>query len=265
MQAYLDLVKSVLEKGEKKNDRTNTGTISLFGAQQRFSLFPNFPCLTTKKIHFHSVVHELIWFLKGDTNITYLNANKVKIWDEWADKNGDLGPIYGAQWRHWQTADNEYIDQISGLIHSIKTDPYSRRHIVSSWNPALISKMALPPCHTIFQFFVSEQGKLSCQLYQRSADLFLGVPFNIASYALLTCMIAQVCGLKPKEFIWTGGDVHLYSNHLAQAEEQLKREPYSLPTLWLNPEIKDIFAFTGNDIKLQDYQAHPNIPAPIAV
>jgi len=264
MRAYHDLLRLVLDKGQFKSDRTGTGTYSVFGAQARFDLTPGFPVLTTKKLHLRSIIHELLWFLKGETNIGYLRENGVKIWDEWADENGNLGRVYGAQWRSWQTADGKSVDQISDLIEQIKKNPDSRRLIVSAWNPGEISTMALPPCHALFQFYVHD-GNLSCQLYQRSADLFLGVPFNIASYALLTMMIAQVCGLKASEFVHTFGDLHLYSNHLDQAKLQLEREPRSLPTMRLNPAVKDIFGFTYEDFTLEGYDPHPAIKAPIAV
>lgn len=267
MKAYLDLLEHVLENGKKRDDRTGTGTIGVFGAQARFDLRDSFPCLTTKKLHLRSIIHELLWFLKGDTNIKYLNDNKVTIWDEWADAEGNLGPVYGKQWRSWEGADPENtIDQIERVVDSIKNNPTSRRHIVSAWNPNDVEKMALPPCHTMFQFYVDTvDGELSCQLYQRSADLFLGVPFNIASYALLTLMMAQVCDLKPGEFVHTFGDLHLYSNHLDQAREQLTREPRSLPQMKINPEIKEIDGFSYDDFELVGYDPHPTIKAPIAV
>lgn len=264
MEQYLTLLEHVLKNGVRKEDRTGTGTLSVFGYQMRFNLSAGFPVVTTKKIHLKSVIHELLWFLKGDTNIKYLKDNGVTIWDEWADENGDLGPVYGAQWRSWKTHDNKSIDQISRAIELIKTKPYSRRIIVSAWNVGEIERMALPPCHILFQFYVSD-GKLSCQLYQRSADIFLGVPFNIASYALLTHMVAQVCGLQAGEFIHTLGDAHLYLNHLEQAKTQLGRRPYPLPELTLNPDIKDIFAFTYEDIQINNYKSHPPIKAPVAV
>ncbi|WP_233008653.1 thymidylate synthase [Rheinheimera faecalis] len=277
MKQYLDLMRHVLEHGHKKSDRTGTGTISVFGYQMRFDLSQGFPLVTTKKCHLRSIIHELLWFLKGDTNIQYLKDNKVSIWDEWATEQGDLGPVYGAQWRSWQTPDGRVIDQISQLIHDIKTNPDSRRLIVSGWNPAVLpdtrfspkdnaamGKQALPPCHTLFQFYVHD-GKLSCQLYQRSADIFLGVPFNIASYALLTMMVAQVCDLTPGDFVHTFGDAHLYSNHMAQVNEQLSRTPHPLPQMKLNPAIKDIFGFTIEDFELVNYLAHPAIKAPIAI
>ena len=254
----------VLDNGVTKTDRTGTGTISVFGYQMRFNLEEGFPMLTTKKIHLRSVIHELLWFLKGDTNIAYLKENGVSIWDEWADENGNLGPVYGYQWRNWPTPDKGQIDQIADLIQMIKKNPDSRRLIVSAWNVADVPKMKLPPCHTLFQFYVAE-GKLSCQLYQRSADIFLGVPFNIASYALLTLMVAQVCGLKPGEFVHTFGDAHLYLNHLEQTKLQLSREPRPLPTMKLNPEVKDIFSFKFDDFTLENYDPHPHIKAPVAV
>ncbi|WP_069659826.1 thymidylate synthase [Arcticibacter eurypsychrophilus] len=264
MKQYLDLMQQVLDKGTKKEDRTGTGTKSIFGAQLRFNLQEGFPLVSTKKMHLHSIIHELIWFLKGDTNISYLKENKVRIWDEWADENGELGPVYGYQWRSWPTPDGGHIDQITEVINQIKNNPDSRRLIVSAWNVADVGKMALPPCHCFFQFYVAD-GRLSCQLYQRSADLFLGVPFNIASYALLTMMVAQVCGLQAGEFIHTLGDTHLYTNHLEQAKLQISRAPKALPLLTLNPEIKNIFEFRFEDIKLENYDPHPHIKAPIAV
>lgn len=264
MQQYLDLLKHVKENGALKNDRTGTGTRSVFGYQMRFDLAKGFPVLTTKKLHLRSIIYELLWFLKGDTNIKYLNDNRVTIWDEWADKNGDLGHVYGYQWRSWPTPTGEAIDQISQVIEQIRTNPDSRRHIVSAWNVADIESMALPPCHTMFQFYVAD-GRLSCQLYQRSADLFLGVPFNIASYALLTMMVAQVCGLKAGEFIHTLGDVHIYNNHIQQVDLQLSRTPKQLPTMKLNPDVKSIFDFCFDDFELQNYTADPTIKAPIAV
>lgn len=264
MKQYLDLLSYILENGNEKTDRTGTGTKSVFGYQMRFDLQKGFPLLTTKKLHTRSIFHELLWFLKGDTNIKYLHDNKVTIWDEWADENGDLGPVYGKQWRAWQGADGKITDQISQLIHQIKNTPDSRRMLVSAWNVGEVEQMALPPCHIVFQFYVAN-NKLSCQLYQRSADVFLGVPFNIASYALLTEMIAQVCGLEPGEFIHTLGDAHLYSNHLDQARLQLSRMPYELPKLVLNPEVKDIFDFKYEDIKIENYVSHPHIKAEVAV
>ena len=264
MQQYLGLMKHVLEHGTKKEDRTGTGTISVFGHQMRFDLSKGFPLVTTKKLHLRSIIHELLWFLKGDNNTKYLNDNKVTIWDEWADENGDLGPVYGVQWRSWQAADGRTIDQIKNVVEQIKTNPDSRRLIVNAWNVGELDKMALPPCHAFFQFYVAD-GKLSCQLYQRSADIFLGVPFNIASYAMLTMMMAQVCGLEAGEFVHTLGDAHLYSNHLDQAKLQLSREPKSLPSLKINPEIKDIFDFKFEDFEVVDYEYHPGIKAPIAI
>lgn len=266
MKQYLDMMQRVMEEGVHKQDRTGTGTISVFGHQMRFDLAKGFPLVTTKKCHLKSIIHELIWFLSGDTNIQYLKENDVKIWDAWADEDGNLGPVYGSQWRSWPDLkqDSEVIDQIANVIEQIKTNPDSRRLIVSAWNPAQVDDMALPPCHALFQFYVSE-GKLSCQLYQRSADIFLGVPFNIASYALLTMMIAQVCNLELGEFVWTGGDCHLYTNHLDQAIEQMKRMPYQSPLMVLNPKIKDIDDFTYDDFTLMMYYSHPHISAPIAV
>lgn len=264
MKQYLDLLSHILENGNEKTDRTGTGTKSVFGYQMRFDLQKGFPLLTTKKLHTRSIFHELLWFLKGDTNIKYLHDNKVTIWDEWADENGDLGPVYGKQWRAWQGADGKIIDQILQLIHQIKNTPDSRRMLVSAWNVGEVEQMALPPCHIVFQFYVAN-NKLSCQLYQRSADVFLGVPFNIASYALLTEMIAQVCDLEAGEFIHTLGDAHLYLNHLDQARLQLSRMPYELPKLVLNPEVKDIFDFKYEDIKIENYVSHPHIKAEVAV
>lgn len=264
MQQYLDLLTHVLNNGTKKEDRTGTGTYSVFGYQTRYDLSEGFPMVTTKKLHLKSIIHELLWFLSGDTNIKYLKDNGVRIWDEWADENGDLGPVYGYQWRSWPAPDGRHIDQISNLVEMIKKNPDSRRLIVSAWNPALIEEMALPPCHCLFQFYVAN-GKLSCQLYQRSADIFLGVPFNIASYSLLTLMIAQVCGLKPGEFVHTLGDAHLYSNHIEQAREQIIRKPFPLPEMHLNPHVTNIFDFKFEDFELVGYEAHPTIKAPIAV
>ena len=264
MRQYLDLMEHVLRRGVKKHDRTGTGTISVFGYQMRFDLGDGFPLLTTKKLHLKSIVHELLWFLKGDTNIGYLKEHGVKIWDEWADERGDLGPVYGAQWRSWPAQDGQTIDQISKVVDQIKRNPDSRRLIVTAWNPAEVDRMALPPCHCLFQFYVAE-GRLSCQLYQRSADIFLGVPFNIASYALLLLMAAQVTGLKAGEFIHSFGDAHLYLNHIEQAEIQLSRAPYALPRMHINPAVKDIFGFSYEDFRLEGYQAHPHIAAPVAV
>ena len=266
MKEYQRLLKLVLDTGKTRSDRTGTGTISVFGAQARFNLRNSFPCLTTKKLHLRSIIHELLWFLKGDTNIKYLKDNKVTIWDEWADENGNLGPVYGEQWRKWRTADGLNIDQIKELIKNIKENPNSRRHIVSAWNPGELNKMALPPCHAFFQLYVDTESKeLSCQLYQRSADLFLGVPFNIASYSLLTMMIAQVCSLKPGEFVHTFGDLHIYSNHIEQVNTQLQREPRELPKMKINPNIQSIDEFTYEDFELEGYDPHPSIAAPIAV
>ena len=264
MQQYLDLMRHVLQNGVTKSDRTGTGTRSVFGYQMRFDLSQGFPALTTKKLHLKSIIHELLWFLSGDTNIRYLKENGVRIWDEWADENGDLGRVYGAQWRSWRGANGETIDQIRNLVQQIQTNPDSRRLIVSAWNPAEVDSMALPPCHALFQFYVAE-GKLSCQLYQRSADIFLGVPFNIASYALLTLMLAQVCGLQAGEFIHTLGDAHLYNNHLEQARLQLTREPRPLPKMHINPDVRDIFSFRFNDFELTDYDPHPHIKAQVSV
>ncbi|PIT21104.1 thymidylate synthase [Snodgrassella communis] len=264
MQQYLDLMQHVLDHGVDKADRTGTGTRSVFGYQMRFNLADGFPVLTTKKLHLRSIIYELLWFLRGDTNIRYLHEHNVSIWDEWADADGNLGPVYGYQWRSWPAPDGRHIDQISNLLQQIKTNPDSRRLIVSAWNPALVDEMALPPCHALFQFYVAE-GKLSCQLYQRSADIFLGVPFNIASYALLTMMIAQVCELKVGEFIHTLGDAHLYSNHFEQAKLQLSRSPKKLPQMHLNPEIKDLFSFQFEDFTLSDYHPDAHIKAPVAV
>ncbi len=277
MQPYLSLLQEILDKGSVKQDRTGTGTISLFGHQLRFDLSEGFPLVTTKKIHLKSIIYELLWFLSGDTNIKYLNDNGVKIWDAWADENGDLGPVYGAQWRNWVTADGRHIDQVQILLDDLRQRPHSRRHIISGWNPGVLPDesispqenarrglQALPPCHTLFQFHVND-GRLSCQLYQRSADVFLGVPFNIASYALFTMMVAQVVGLKPGDFIHTFGDVHIYSNHMEQVHEQLSRDPYPLPSMHINPEVSDLFAFKFEDFELQNYQHHPLIKAPIAI
>ncbi len=264
MQQYLDLMRHVRDNGVRKEDRTGTGTVSLFGHQLRFDLADGFPAVTTKKLHLRSIIHELLWFLQGDTNIKYLKENGVSIWDEWADEQGELGPVYGYQWRSWPTPDGGSIDQISQLVEQIRNNPDSRRLMVTAWNPACIDQMALPPCHCLFQFYVAE-GRLSCQLYQRSADIFLGVPFNIASYSLLTLMMAQVTGLQPGEFIHTFGDAHLYLNHLEQVELQLTREPLPLPTLQLNPAVDSLFDFTYDDFKLLDYQSHPHIKAPVAV
>jgi len=264
MKQYHDLLHHILDKGAKKEDRTGTGTISVFGYQMRFDLNEGFPCLTTKKVHMRSIIHELLWFLKGETNIQYLKENNVSIWDEWADENGNLGPVYGSQWRSWPCADGRQIDQITNIISQLKTNPDSRRIIVSAWNVAEIENMALPPCHAFFQFYVAD-GKLSCQLYQRSADTFLGVPFNIASYALLTLMVAQVCNLKPGDFIHTLGDAHLYSNHIEQANLQLARDLRSLPKMKINPEVKDIFAFKYEDFELENYDPHPHIKAAVAI
>ncbi|HRH82097.1 MAG TPA: thymidylate synthase [Thiobacillaceae bacterium] len=264
MRPYLDLLRHVLEHGTRKEDRTGTGTVSVFGHQMRFDLGLGFPLLTTKKVHLKSVIHELLWFLRGDTNIKYLKDNGVSIWDEWADENGDLGPIYGYQWRSWPARDGRHIDQISEVVRTLKTNPDSRRIIVSAWNVGELDRMALPPCHAFFQFYVAE-GRLSCQLYQRSCDVFLGVPFNIASYSLLTLMMAQVCDLAPGDFVWTGGDVHIYLNHLEQVNLQLSREPRALPTLRLNPAVRDLFAFGYEDFALEGYDPHPGIKAPVAV
>jgi thymidylate synthase len=262
MRQYL--MRHVLEHGDPKTDRTGTGTLSVFGWQMRFRLRDGFPLLTTKKLHTRSIIHELLWFLQGDTNIRYLKENGVSIWDEWADADGELGPVYGKQWRRWETADGRTVDQLARVVDSIRHSPDSRRHLVSAWNPGEVDDMALPPCHALFQFYVAG-GRLSCQLYQRSADIFLGVPFNIASYALLTHMVAQVCELEAGDFIWTGGDCHLYSNHLEQAREQLGREPRALPTLRLNPAVRDLFGFRFEDIALEGYDPHPHIKAPVAV
>ena len=269
MQQYLDLLSDVLENGESRTDRTGTGTISVFGRQTRFDLREGFPCLTIKKVHLRSIIHELLWFLKGDTNIAYLKENGVRIWDEWADEQGELGPVYGQQWRAWEGDNGEVIDQVAQLIDGLKNNPHSRRHLVSAWNVGKVDKMALPPCHMLFQFYVhdidSDKPGLSCQLYQRSADPFLGVPFNIASYALLTQMVAQVCGYEARDFVHTFGDLHLYQNHLDQARLQLTRAPKALPTMWLNPEVTDINGFTGDDFELRDYNPDPHIKAAVSV
>ncbi|MDO8366829.1 MAG: thymidylate synthase [Saprospiraceae bacterium] len=264
MQAYHDLLRHILDQGANKSDRTGTGTISVFGYQMRFNLADGFPLLTTKKVHTKSIIHELLWFLQGDTNTAYLKENGVSIWDEWADPDGNLGPVYGKQWRSWAAPDGRSIDQISEVIRALKNNPDSRRIIVSAWNPADLPQMALAPCHCLFQFYVAE-GKLSCQLYQRSADVFLGVPFNIASYALLTMMVAQVCDLEPGDFIWTGGDTHLYVNHLEQVDLQLSRDFRPLPTMKINPEVRDIFSFKYEDFELVGYDPWPGIKAPVAI
>ncbi|WP_420627920.1 thymidylate synthase [Candidatus Leptofilum sp.] len=264
MEQYLELMRYVKENGVRREDRTGVGTMSVFGYQMRFDLAAGFPAVTTKKLHFRSIIHELLWFLQGDTNIRYLNENKVTIWDEWADEDGELGPVYGSQWRSWAGGNDRTIDQISQVLHSLKHNPDSRRHIVSAWNVADIDQMSLPPCHCLFQFYVAD-GKLSCQLYQRSADIFLGVPFNIASYALLTLMVAQVLDYEPGEFVHTLGDAHLYLNHLEQATLQLSRDPFPLPQMHFNPNITDLFAFRYEDFELVNYQSHPTIKAPIAV
>lgn len=264
MKQYQHLLTTVLENGIEKKDRTGTGTISIFGHQMRFNLADGFPVLTTKKLHLKSIIYELLWFLQGSTNVKYLQDNGVRIWNEWADENGELGPIYGYQWRSWPTPDGRHIDQISQVVQSLKQNPDSRRHLVSAWNVGEIDKMKLPPCHILFQFYVAG-GKLSCQLYQRSCDVFLGVPFNIASYALLTLMMAQVTGLQPGDFVWTGGDVHIYTNHLEQTKLQLAREPFPLPQMKINPEIDNIFDFKYEDFELVNYQAHPHIPGKVAV
>lgn len=264
MKQYLDLMQHILDNGTNKGDRTGTGTLSCFGYQMRFDLSEGFPMVTTKKLHLKSIIYELLWFLKGDTNVKYLQENKVRIWNEWADENGDLGPVYGKQWVSWEGANGQTINQIERVVEQIKNNPNSRRHIVNAWNVAELDDMALCPCHAMFQFYVVD-GKLSCQLYQRSADVFLGVPFNIASYALLTLMIAQVCGLEPGEFIHTFGDVHLYNNHLEQAKLQLSRDPHPLPTMHINPNVKDIFNFEFEDFELKDYVAHPHIKGAVAV
>lgn len=264
MRQYHDLLRRILDEGTRKEDRTGTGTISLFGHQMRFDLSEGFPAVTTKKLHLRSIIHELLWFLQGDTNIAYLKENGVSIWDEWADEEGNLGPVYGAQWRSWGTPEGESIDQISRVIETIRTNPDSRRMIVSAWNVGELDRMNLPPCHLLFQFYVAD-GRLSCQLYQRSADVFLGVPFNIASYALLTMMIAQVTELQPGDFVHTFGDAHIYLNHLEQVDTQLAREPYELPQLRLNPEVTSIFDFSYDDIAIDNYRSHPKIAAPVAV
>ena len=264
MKQYLDLLDHVLTNGTEKKDRTGTGTISVFGHQMRFNLADGFPVLTTKKLHLKSIIHELLWFLAGDTNIKYLTDNGVRIWNEWADENGDLGHVYGYQWRSWPTPDDKHIDQITEVVNSIKNNPNSRRHIVSAWNVGEVDQMALPPCHLLFQFYVAD-GKLSCQLYQRSCDVFLGVPFNIASYALLTLMMAQVCDLEPGDFVWTGGDVHIYLNHLEQVKLQLTRDTKPLPQMKINPEVKSIFDFKFEDFELVNYDAHPHIPGKVSV
>ena len=264
MKQYLDLVRHVLDHGVEKSDRTGTGTKSVFGYQMRFDLSKGFPMVTTKKLHLKSIIYELLWFLNGDTNIEYLKENGVRIWNEWADENGDLGPVYGKQWRRWETPDGKVVDQISNAVEMIKENPESRRIIVSAWNVGELDRMALMPCHAFFQFYVRD-GKLSCQLYQRSADAFLGVPFNISSYSLLTCMVAQVCNLEPGEFIWTGGDCHLYSNHIEQAREQIRREPLKLPRLELDSDVESIDEFKYSSIRILDYEHHPHIPAPISV
>lgn len=264
MKQYIDLLNHVIQNGVEKSDRTGTGTISVFGYQSRYNLADGFPVLTTKKIHLKSIIHELLWFLTGDTNVKYLQENGVRIWNEWADENGELGPVYGYQWRSWPTPDGRHIDQVTQVVNSIKNNPDSRRHLISAWNVGQIDQMKLPPCHLLVQFYVAD-GKLSCQLYQRSADIFLGVPFNIASYALLTLMMAQVCGLQPGEFIHTLGDAHIYLNHMEQVKLQLSREPYPLPQMEINPDVKSIFDFRFEDFKLSGYQAHPHIPGVVAV
>jgi len=264
MRQYLDLLNHVITNGTKKSDRTGTGTISVFGYQSRYDLSEGFPVLTTKKLHLKSIIHELLWFLTGDTNIKYLQEKGVKIWNEWADENGDLGPVYGYQWRSWPTPDGRHIDQITQVVNSLKNNPDSRRHLVSAWNVGQIDQMKLPPCHLLIQFYVAD-GKLSCQLYQRSADIFLGVPFNIASYALLTLMMAQVCGLQPGEFVHTLGDAHIYLNHMEQVNLQLTREPYALPQMKINPDVDDIFEFKFEDFELTGYQSHPHIAGKVAV
>jgi thymidylate synthase len=271
MKTYLDLMRDVLENGEDRSDRTGTGTLSVFGRQVRYDLREGFPCLTTKKLHLRSIIHELLWFIKGDTNVAYLQQNGVRIWDEWADESGELGPVYGRQWRSFPTPDKDgrTVDQIAELVHGLRGDPHSRRHLVVAWNPGEINRMALPPCHCLFQFFVhepeSDRPGLSCQLYQRSADLFLGVPFNVASYALLTMMLAQVCGYEAREFVHTFGDLHLYKNHLDQAGEQLQRSPRELPTMWINPKVRELDDFTFEDFRLENYDPHPHIKAEVSV
>lgn len=264
MKQYLDLLQTILDKGTKKHDRTGTGTISYFGYQMRFPLSEGFPLVTTKKVHLKSIIYELLWFLNGDTNVKYLQDNGVRIWNEWADENGDLGPVYGYQWRHWRTPQGREVDQIKNLIEGLKKNPDSRRHIVSAWNPADVDDMALPPCHTMFQFYVND-NRLSCQLYQRSGDSFLGVPFNIASYALLTMMVAQVCGFELGDFVHTLGDAHIYLNHLEQVKLQLSREPFPLPQMVINPNVKDIFSFKYEDFEIKNYQCHPTIKGKISV
>ncbi|MBQ5451941.1 MAG: thymidylate synthase [Bacteroidales bacterium] len=264
MKQYLDLLQTILDKGTKKHDRTGTGTISYFGYQMRFPLSEGFPLVTTKKVHLKSIIYELLWFLNGDTNVKYLQDNGVRIWNEWADENGDLGPVYGYQWRHWRTPQGREVDQIKNLIEGLKKNPDSRRHIVSAWNPADVDDMALPPCHTMFQFYVND-NRLSCQLYQRSGDSFLGVPFNIASYALLTMMVAQVCGFELGDFVHTLGDAHIYLNHLEQVKLQLSREPFPLPQMVINPNVKDIFSFKYEDFEIKNYQCHPTIKGEISV
>ncbi len=265
MKQYLELMDHVLKNGQTREDRTGTGTISVFGYQTRYNLEEGFPLVTTKKCHLRSIIHELLWFISGDTNIKYLKDNKVRIWDEWADENGDLGPVYGYQWRHWKRPDGSEVDQVAKLVDGLKNNPHSRRHILTAWNPADVDKMALPPCHSFIQFYVSTDKKLSCQLYQRSADIFLGVPFNIASYALFTMMLAQVCDLKVGDFVHTMGDAHLYSNHIDQAKLQLTREPHALPTMKINPDVDSIFDFKFEDFELVNYEAHPHIKAEVSV
>jgi thymidylate synthase len=264
VETYLDLLRRILDEGVRKEDRTGTGTISVFGHQMRFNLEAGFPAITTKRVHWPSVIHELLWFISGDTNIAYLKENKVRIWNEWADENGDLGPVYGKQWRRWAATDGRVLDQLSSAVEMLRKTPESRRIIVSAWNVGELDEMALMPCHALFQFYVAN-GKLSCQLYQRSADAFLGVPFNISSYALLTCMMAQVCDLSPGEFVWTGGDCHLYLNHTEQARLQIQRKPLELPRIELNPDIKEIDGFSYEDIRVVDYNHHEHIPAPISI